>query len=297
MNDMSNRPVLPPEVDLTHVVGEIGGYHSLMVSDPDHAPDITSDDYAREQASGNERKTLNYLMPLVQSRGAQSVLDVGCGIGTMVRTFLDRGYSAYGVDLFGLHKHWRRLQLPADRMFVIDPVTLQLPFRTGSLDFIFTLGVIEHVGTSNGLSHRRADYHEVRQVWLRELYRVLKPGGSMLIAGPNRRFPADAAHDLDMVSAPWERWLSRKLGVSVHRTWGEYFLWTYDDIPVYLHGLPHAIEALSIKGFIEFSRVPALVKPLVRFYVDRLPRALLHTGFNPWMMALVSKPAATGPAP
>ena len=58
MNDMSNRPVLPPEVDLTHVVGEIGGYHSLMVSDPDHAPDITSDDYAREQASGRVGKSV-----------------------------------------------------------------------------------------------------------------------------------------------------------------------------------------------------------------------------------------------
>ena len=132
----------------------------------------------------------------------------------------------------------------------------------------------------------------MRKVWLRELYRVLKPGGAMLIAGPNRRFPVDAAHDLDMVSAPWERWLSRKLGVSVHRIWGDYFLWTFEDLPVYLDGLPHSIEALSIKGFIEYSRVPAPLKPLVRLYVDRLPDALLGTGFNPWMMALVSKPAS-----
>lgn len=281
-----------PELDLTGVVGEIGGYPSLMVSDSAFAPDITSDDYAREQADGNARKTLNYLLPLVQAQDARTVLDVGCGIGEMVRTFLDQGFSAYGVDLYGLHRHWRRLGLPFDRMFVVDPVTLQLPFQSGSIDFIYTLGVVEHVGTSNGLSFRRPDYHAVRTTWLRELYRVLKPGGSMLIAGPNRHFPVDAAHDLDMMSSAWERWLSCKLGLTVHRTWGEYFLWSYADIGMYLDGLPHSMRALSIRGFIEFSRVPSFLKPLTRLYVERLPSWLLRTGFNPWMMALVQKPRA-----
>jgi hypothetical protein len=51
----------------------------------------------------------------------------------------------------------------------------------------------------------------------------------------------------------------------------------------------------SLKGFIEFSRVPSWFKPLTRAYVERMPRFLLGTGFNPWMIALVSKPVnATG---
>ena len=280
----------PAEVNVDRAVGTIGGYHSFMVSPEEWAPDITTDAYAQDQANGNARKTLNYLQPLVESLGARTVLDVGCGIGAMVRTFLDQGFSAYGVDLCGLHKHWQRQGLPADRMFVIDPDILHLPFNSDSLDFIYTLGVIEHVGTSNGLSHRRENYHEIREAWLRELYRVLKPGGSMLIAGPNRRFPVDTAHGLDMQSSAWERWMSRKLKASVHRIWGEYFLWSYEDIPRYLHGLPHRVDALSLKGFIEFSRVPRLLKPLTEAYIDHLPKALLGTGFNPWMMALVHKP-------
>jgi hypothetical protein len=53
------------------------------------------------------------------------------------------------------------------------------------------------------------------------------------------------------------------------------------------------VEALSIHGFLKFRRVPGLVRPLAALYVKKLPRFLLSTPLNPWMMALVWKgPAA-----
>ena len=79
-----------------------------------------------------------------------------------------------------------------------------------------TFGAIEHVGTTNGHADRRPDWHAVRQQWLREIFRVLSPGGRMLIGGPNRAFPIDVAHGPDNQAASWERWLARRLGLSAN---------------------------------------------------------------------------------
>lgn len=277
-------------LDLTGVRGLHGQYRSLVLGDPAAAPDVTTDDYAAAQEAVNARKTLDYLLPRARARGARRVLDVGCGVGTMVRTFEQQGFEAYGVDLPGLHRHWQRLGLSTDRMFVVDPDQLRLPFADGAIDFVFTLGVIEHIGTTNGHSDRRPDYHAVRRQWLREVFRVVRPGGAMLVAGPNRGFPVDAAHDLDTRSSALERWLSRRVGLSVHRTWGAYFLWNHADVRRYLDGLPCTIEPQSVEGFLSFGRAHGALQGLLGAYVRHLPRALWGTGFNPWVMALVTKP-------
>lgn len=289
MNTFAPHVVPGATLDLSGVRRTIGGYRSLLESTEEDAPDVTTDEYAADQEEVNARKTIDYLLPRVRAAQARSVLDVGCGVGAMVRTFLEGGYDAYGVDLPGLHRHWTRLGLPEERMFIIDPGALRLPFADGSIDFVYTLGVIEHVGTSNGHSDRLPDYHARREQWLRELYRVVKPGGSMLVAGPNRKFPVDMSHDLDTRSSGLERWLSRKLRVSVHRTWGEYFLWSYADVHRYLRGLPYELEPQPVAGLLGCGRVPRLLRPAAQAYVDKLPKSLHGTGLNPWMMALVRK--------
>lgn len=288
MNENSEIKPIYQRLQLADTDPVIGGYRSLLVGNADMAPDVTTDEYAADQEQVNVRKTLDYLLPRAAS--ARTVLDVGCGVGAMVRTFLDQGFDAYGVDLPGLHKHWLRLELPCERMFIIDPDNLRLPFPADSIDFVYTLGVIEHVGTSNGHSDRLPDYHERRKQWLREVFRVVRPGGAMLVGGPNRQFPVDVAHDLDSRASVLERWISAKLHVSVHKTWGENFLWAYQDVHDYLAGLDYRLEPQSIDGFLACSRVPGLIRPFIQSYLRYLPRWLHGTGFNPWVMALVSKP-------
>jgi SAM-dependent methyltransferase len=276
-------------IDRSRLRGEIGGYPSLVVGDASLAPDVTTDEYAADQESVNVRKTVEYLLPMIEARGAKSVVDIGCGVGAMVRTLLDAGCDAYGVDLPQLHRHWARLGLPTDRMFVIAPDSFGLPFADDSVDFVYTLGVIEHVGTSNGHSDRLPDYHVLRERWLREVFRIVRPGGCMLVGGPNRGFPVDVAHDLDSRASWIERWISGKLKASVHRTWGENFLWAYKDIDRYLEGLDYTVVPQSIAGFLSCARVPAIIRPLAQYYVDHVPRPLRGTGFNPWVMAIVTK--------
>jgi len=276
-------------VDACGIEQLVNGYGALLTTGLEAAPDVTTDDYATNQEQVNNGKVVDYLLPLVRTKNAKTILDVGCGVGAMVNSFLGAGYDAYGVDLPGLTRHWARLSLPHERMFVIDPVNFKLPFLDDSLDFAFTLGVIEHVGTTNGHSDRCPDYHEQRRAWLREVFRVIRPGGALLIGGPNRGFPVDLAHDHDSRASSLERWLTRKAGISVHKTWGDHFLWSYKDIESYLEGYSYQMEGLSLDGFLSCARVPKAIRPMAQSYIKHLPGSLLRTGFNPWVMALLSK--------
>lgn len=270
----------------------IGGYAATVSANATSLPDLTTDEYADTQLNINVRKTFDFIEPQLRIAQARTVLDVGCGMGTMVTTLQEMGYEAYGVDIPGMHTRWAAIGRPASNFFLIDSAVLDLPFRSDSLDFAFSLGVIEHIGTSDGRADRLPQYHQIRRQWLREVYRAVKPGGHMLIAGPNRNFPIDVAHGLDSKANAVERWLSARVGASVHRTWGEYFLWSYVDFDRYLDGLPYSMKALSVKNYVYYSRVPSIVRPVVQTYVNKLPARLMSTGFNPWTAALITKESA-----
>ena len=250
-----------------------------------------SADYAEAQRHGNDDKTRAWLHPLLTRIGARTVLDAGCGVGQMVTSLLDLGYDAHGFDLLENVPRWVEKALPPDRFAVTDPLRLVLPYDDGAFDAAISFGVIEHIGTVDGNATRRPDYHERRTQWVRELFRVIRPGGHMLLAGPNKGFPIDVAHGLDAAASRLEHSLSRLVGASVHRSWGENFLWSYGDVDRYLAGLPHSVEALSVDGLLQLSRVPGPVRGLVRGYVAHLPQALRRTGFNPWVAALIRRDA------
>ena len=286
---LSQTPTLP--IDASAIAQEVGGYRSLFAGPVDAAPDTTTELYAQVQTEVNASKVHEYVLPKVRSLGARTVLDVGCGVGAMVKAFLEQGYEAYGADLPGLHRHWLQMGLSTDAMFIVSPDELRLPFLDGTLDFAYSFGVIEHVGTTDGMADRSQDYHARRRQWLREIYRTIRPGGAMLICGPNRNFPVDVAHGPDSRASGLENWMSARLGASVHKTWGEHFLWSYKDFARYLDGLSYRMEPQSVAGFLALSRVPGPLRKLAQAYIDRLGGRLLGTGFNPWVMSLIHKPA------
>ncbi len=277
-------------IDAGRFVGRTSGYWATVSGSLD-LPDLTTDDYADAQLQLNARKTLDFVLPVIRAAGARSVLDVGCGVGKMVTTLREEGLDAFGVDLSGLQNRWKRLDMPVSRFFVVGPEQLSLPFRDDALDFAFSLGVIEHVGTTDGHADRRADFHAVRQQWTREIFRTLAPGGHMLLGGPNRAFPVDVAHGLDSRASAMERRLSRWARASIHRTWGDNFLWGYEDIGRYLEGEAFEVTPLSVAPYLHYSRVPRLFRGLVKAYVEYLPVFLRGTGWNPWMAVLVRKTA------
>lgn len=279
-------------VEQARVISYIDGYPATV---PGNGGDVIYHallpGYAEDQERENVLRTDRYLMPILRRIGAKRVLDAGCGVGATVQRLAEHGLDAYGFDLIEQTPIWAAAGRPVDRYVVTSPLHLDLPFPDGSFDCVYSFGVLEHVGTQDGHATRRPDYHAIRTQWTRELFRVVRPGGHLLLGGPNRGFPVDTAHALDAGAGRVERWLSKRLRVSIHRTWGDYFLWSYGDARRYLSGLPFTIEALSVDGLANFSRIPRPFGGMARRYVRHLPKGLRATGFNPWMMALVRRNA------
>jgi hypothetical protein len=90
--------------------------------------------------------------------------------------------------------------------------------------------------------------------------------------------------------------------VTVHRTWGDYFLWGYGDIPKYLEGLSFRMNALSIHRLLKFRRVPRPLRAVAAMYVEKLPLGIvdgaqsLGHGAHREGPDLVMRPACTAAA-
>jgi len=92
------------------------------------------------------RKAADVVAPLLlELRPAQSVVDVGCGVGTWLSSFADNGVSDYrGLD--GDHVPRERLMIPEDRFTVCN---LEAPIELGRrFDLCLCLEVAEHLHES-----------------------------------------------------------------------------------------------------------------------------------------------------
>lgn len=117
--------------------------------------------YTDELADGLRR--LERLRP-----GRGRLLDVGCGIGAFVGLARARGWDARGVDISPFAVRWARDRLGD----VVDEGTLEsVGYPAESFDVVTLWDSIEHVADPLAL--------------LREVQRILAPGGSLLLNTPN----------------------------------------------------------------------------------------------------------------
>jgi SAM-dependent methyltransferase len=119
------------------------------------------------QSSGDQLEALvrSYLTP--RSR----VLDLGCGRGGVVELFWRDVELAAGLDPDSPSLAEHR----APGMPVLRGVGERLPFAAGSFDLVVCLWVLEHV--------------KEPALVLREVRRVLRPGGHFVFLTPNLRNP------------------------------------------------------------------------------------------------------------
>jgi SAM-dependent methyltransferase len=94
-----------------------------------------------------------------------SILDAPCGDGSLAAALRQAGYRAHGVDinaagaaLLGAAYH-------------DGDLNKRMPFANASFDVVFSIEGIEHL--------------EDRFAYLRELHRVLKPAGTLILTTPN----------------------------------------------------------------------------------------------------------------
>lgn len=98
------------------------------------------------------------------------ILDVGCGIGTYVRKFRNFSEHVVGIDVDEERVAEGAKSLP--HLLVAEAEVL--PFPDSSFDVVLLNEVIEHV---------RDDAQTIRDV-----LRILRPGGRLIIYAPNRLY-------------------------------------------------------------------------------------------------------------
>ncbi len=110
------------------------------------------------------------------------LLDIGCGISAQAELFADWRY--FGADL-NRPRLRRGHQAHAWAQYAVQDIT-RMGWRDGGFDAILCLEVIEHLPLV------------ARPALMRELFRVLRPGGPLVLSTPNGRL------------TPWKLGLGRK---------------------------------------------------------------------------------------
>lgn len=91
----------------------------------------------------------------------KKIIDLGCGEGALVKEYFEKGYKIFGLDANYQSKYVSRG----------DILNLKIPSR--SFDLALCLDVLEHFSLAD---QPRA---------LKEIKRILKPGGELLLVMPN----------------------------------------------------------------------------------------------------------------
>ena len=170
---------------------------------PPAPPGFFDDDYRRllapfhaEADARRETAALREILALAQD---DRVLDLGCGWGRHLTLLRDAGHDVTGLDL---SLHLLR-QVPAPRPPLVAADMRAVPFADASFDVVLNLA------TSLGLFLEDDDALAA----LREIRRVLKPGGRFLLEGMHR-------DDVEAGFAPRVRWfLDDGTQVRARRRW------------------------------------------------------------------------------
>jgi len=261
--------------------------------------ETTTEEYADEQRENWRRFYDAFLAPWLEREDANRILEIGCGVGMGIRFSNEAGKEAYGIDLPCLSPFWAKVENDPAAFFLAEGA--RLPFPDDYFDALYCLGVIEHVGTLVGHYTLADDYRDQRVAFARELLRVTKPGGRLLVTCPNRRFPIDIHHDpTDDATPPgtmrFRRWFYDRFGMTLHWPFGQYHLFSLGDFRelfVSECGASSA-EPLPLRHYFGFHRMGSLpgvglVKGLAARYIEQIPRVLRGTCFDPFLVVEIRR--------
>lgn len=116
-----------------------------------------------------------FVVQLVEAglpRGSK-ILDVGCGPGEIAAKLMQHGYEVWGLDIAEpmIRHACERCGTSHFRVGDIE----HIPFQDGTFDGVVCVGVLEYLDADGGA--------------LREIERVLKPGGRAVLSTPNALCP------------------------------------------------------------------------------------------------------------
>jgi SAM-dependent methyltransferase len=116
------------------------------------------------------KKLARYLFDRFGLRPDDQLLEVGCGRAEFLSGFIDCGVKGFGVDLSDA----ARTYCPQATLKISDIEQDGIPFEDGVFDVVYSKSVIEH-------------FHYPERM-IKEIFRVLKPGGKVITMCPDWEF-------------------------------------------------------------------------------------------------------------
>ena len=147
----------------------------------------------------------------------QRLLDVGCGNGAQTVRVLDRFQEVVGLDVVAEHLAVLAAHVPPGgmcRTVLYDGG--RMPFPNATFDAALSIETLEHV--------------EDEDLTLREIHRILAPGGTLVLSVPHKWWIFET-HGARLPWLPWHRvpffsWLPAPL----HRRWARARIYTRGGI-------------------------------------------------------------------
>ena len=112
-------------------------------------------------------KLCSYLFQAFNLKKGMSMLEVGCGRGEFLKGFQNLGLKVFGVDILEEAANFNK----SIDIRLCDLESEKLPFDENTFDVIYSKSFIEHL------------YYPER--YLKEAYRILKPGGLLITLVPD----------------------------------------------------------------------------------------------------------------
>lgn len=150
-----------------------------------HSSDFSALYLTDRERSKTTRRTREWTIPMLQRMGIKNgrILSAGCASGVDVLEMRKHGYDAYGFDLYAPSKE-------AVNWCCCASVS-GIPFPDEYFAAVVMLEVIEHVPAT------------LRQSAGKEVMRVLRDSGILILATPNRLFPLDEHGTLFRLHSPF----------------------------------------------------------------------------------------------
>lgn len=122
-----------------------------------------------------QKRRMALITQYAEERINGAILENGCGVGAYLSRFMLTAKHAVGIEIEYERGHAARQICPNDNTDIVNSCGEYLPFKDNNFDLVLSHEVIEHVNDD--------------LLCVREMVRVLKPGGRIILFCPNRGYP------------------------------------------------------------------------------------------------------------
>lgn len=120
------------------------------------------------------------------------LLDIGCADGSLSKKGSDLGWFSVGTDISAMNAKSAHAK---GIMALVNQLQSPLPFKNNTFDLVMAKQVIEHLVDT--------------RLFIEEIYRVIRPGGRLLLSTPNL---ASLSNRLRLLFGYYPGWMDYELG-------------------------------------------------------------------------------------